>query len=136
MYSGDREGTLRAWDINTCQNWKTMKSHKAQITAMDPVAEFQTLMTGSLDGQISLWDMRSGEEIQILSNLHPGGAINSICHSSAAGLVITAGADRAIKVLEPRKSFGVLYKFTDHKDFVSFDLCRTAYNVDIQYEGN
>ncbi len=66
---------------------------------MDSVAELSVLMTGTLDGEVGIWDMKTGALISAKKNLHPGGAINGICHSWSQQSIITAGADKKIKVL-------------------------------------
>lgn len=44
-----------------------------------------------------IWDLRTSQKVTS-KVLHPGGAVNDISHSVSLGLLVSAGADKKIKV--------------------------------------
>jgi WD40 repeat protein len=78
----------------------------------------QLSFVGDQGGVLSVFDFRqSGSPIREVT-LHPGGVVSEVKPMPALGLVITAGADKKILVLEPRKNFEPVLSLTDHKDFI------------------
>jgi WD40 repeat protein len=60
MFSGDRAGVLKVWDLATGSCVQTIsKAHQMAITKV-LVFEETYLLTGSLDGKIKCWSSSTG----------------------------------------------------------------------------
>jgi WD40 repeat protein len=95
-------------------------------------------LTGAQDGHLRVWDARAGRSqfnLELHSSTEGSGAIGDIavtqCPTNGmaafeAGamdggyetLVVTAGADKTICVLDPRMGFAERHRFTEHSDFI------------------
>jgi WD40 repeat protein len=54
---------IRLWDLNEMKEVKLLEGHTAQITSVDFSNDGKFLASGSNNGTIILWDVKSGEEI-------------------------------------------------------------------------
>ncbi|PRP78395.1 hypothetical protein PROFUN_14195 [Planoprotostelium fungivorum] len=117
VISGDRGGHACIWDLESSTCKYNLKGHGKQISALDVINEQNVAVTGSLEGDIHIWDLRTGQSV-FHTTMHPGGAVNGLEHSLSTQTLVTAGADRKIKVLDPRRSFEPVHEMNDHKDFI------------------
>lgn len=102
----------------------------------DP-AYHHLLLTGAQDGHLRVWDVRSKTpafNLELHTTESAAGAVGDICVTraptsllplSSTGdectyetLVVTAGADKTICVLDPRRGFAPRHRFTEHTDFL------------------
>ncbi|KAL2652317.1 hypothetical protein R1flu_020445 [Riccia fluitans] len=91
----------------------------------------ELFLTGGQDGIIQVWDIRNKAPVHtfaIASSEKGRGAVSNIGFTNVGArtppLMVTASADKVIRVLEPRCSFGVVHTFAEHKDFIySLHLC-------------
>ncbi|KAJ7541580.1 hypothetical protein O6H91_10G065900 [Diphasiastrum complanatum] len=130
LVSGCRNGAVILWDggigsaVLHCKN-----AHSGHVTALESLEDDGCLgdifLTGGQDGVLQVWDFRARAPIHTAS-LHKStkgtGALSciAVCKGAACGcpLVVTAGADRTLKVLDPRSSFNIMHTILDHRDFV------------------
>jgi WD40 repeat protein/tRNA A-37 threonylcarbamoyl transferase component Bud32 len=84
-------------DIESVQvsSRKTLPGHTADIRTMVLLKDGQTLVTGSADETIRLWDLQTGAELQKLA-AHDS-SINALVTTLDEQILISAGADRVIK---------------------------------------
>ncbi|GBG65012.1 hypothetical protein CBR_g48759 [Chara braunii] len=80
-------------------------------------------ISGGQDGMLRVWDIREKlcvNEVPIHRTPTGTGAIScmAVSKTAAGPLLVTAGADRKVKVLEPRASFKTLHSFGEHRDFI------------------
>jgi telomerase protein component 1 len=96
MASASRDRTVIVWDLITMKEARTMRDcHKDWITAVSfPDAGSDTLITGSNDFNLKLWNVTTGEE-RITFRGHTS-AINSV--SFSRGFVVSAAFDGSVKV--------------------------------------
>ncbi|KAL3684256.1 hypothetical protein R1sor_002278 [Riccia sorocarpa] len=158
LMSGSRDGEVFLWDASSgtavlcCKN-----AHHGHVTAVeclrdidpenstdtdadhqqpDGVGMFsgcmgELFLTGGQDGIIQVWDIRNKAPVHtfaIARSEKGRGAVSSIGFTNVGPrtppLMVTASADKIIRVLEPRSSFGVVHTFAEHKDFIySLHLC-------------
>jgi WD40 repeat protein len=127
--TGDRNGAVRVWDVTRGVELASLSGHKGQISAMAAVpGEDPLLLTGAQDGTVRVWDMRARTCAHRVE-AHPGGAVTEI--KVSAGLVVTAGADKRLGVLDPRNGFQPARYMTSHRDFIYCmdtlgDLCASG----------
>jgi len=126
--SADRDGAIVGWDLSTGAG-RPLGAHAGHATALAAGASGgeggaaggggSALLSGGQDGVVRLWDVRSaGAAVE--TRVHEG-AVNELRHHvlpSGNSLVLTAGADRRVLALEPRKGYRAVSVFTEHADFV------------------
>ena len=69
------------------------------VSALEFSARGQFLATGSHDGTVDLWQVRTGRLVQVLDN---GGAVNDIVFSRDGSLLAVASGDGAVRVWDTR----------------------------------
>jgi len=102
VVSGDRQGSMAIWDINTGTAVKTMKNaHQGAVSKImfysDGMNSNIILSAGLKDGRLVAHDMRSHSVIS-QGQIH-GGAINMLA-SSLSGFIVTGAADKTIKTFD------------------------------------
>jgi len=129
LVSGDREGSLRAWDAEQQMCVGVLVSQggskpRGQCSALGWYGDGDTnlIMAGDQTGALRIWDLRTGPTAVLDQVLHPGGALTSatgtFSRSGQPNHLITAGADKRMLVLDPRASFSVVHELAGHRDFI------------------
>ena len=91
--SGSRDETIRLWDVNTDENFKTIFKHwGSAIRSVAFSPDGQTLASRISDGTIRLWDVNTGEQTQILLGHEYN--VNSVAFSPD-GQILASGSDDA-----------------------------------------
>eukprot|EP00656_Telonema_subtile_P051437 TRINITY_DN6915_c0_g1_i3.p1 TRINITY_DN6915_c0_g1~~TRINITY_DN6915_c0_g1_i3.p1 ORF type:complete len:568 (+),score=118.45 TRINITY_DN6915_c0_g1_i3:131-1834(+) len=120
VISGGRDGLAVLWDVASGTCSRKLRGHQGHVTAVASFGEGQSVfLSGAQDGQLKVWDSRAAGCVETLP-LHvlngKSGAVGAI--ETAGGVVVTAGADSRIQVLEPRMSWNPKHTFTEHSDFI------------------
>ncbi len=140
--SGDRSGSLRIWDGSVAAPVGTLSGHKGHVTA---VAWYDELViSGAQDGCVRVWDPRTSAPVANIpahASDAGSGAVGDIvvCGGTSSGersstttrglsqdqssseatpLVVTAGADKRLCVLDPRAGWNVRSTLKGHRDFI------------------
>eukprot|EP01138_Halocafeteria_seosinensis_P008942 gb/GECG01009139.1/.p1 GENE.gb/GECG01009139.1/~~gb/GECG01009139.1/.p1 ORF type:complete len:576 (+),score=67.05 gb/GECG01009139.1/:1-1728(+) len=138
--SGDRDGVGMVWDLQTGSSKGKLLGHKGHLTAVGWLrsgpglpSDADLILTGAQDGHVRAWDCRMKNCVaNIGAHAHSSGtgAVGEIRSTTVSGgtdptdpgtgsdFVVTAGADKGVCVLDPRKGFEVAHTFTEHRDFV------------------
>ncbi len=61
--TGDRDGTVRQWNLTTCQPTGPTIRQERPVTSVAFSPDGKTILTGSLDGTARLWDAATGGPI-------------------------------------------------------------------------
>lgn len=88
--SQQRYGAIVCWQVATGTKTVTLPHHD-YVTALAFAPDQRTLISGSCDGEVKLWDYRGSRE---LSTLPHAGPIESIAISADGQLLATAGRER------------------------------------------
>lgn len=131
LVSGDRRGAIHCWDPSCGRSVTELATKGGQIGALNLFADSSAasglVCAGDQSGTLTVWDFaRCGATPIFQKQVHPGGVLCEIQQSSpntANGLLVTAGADRQIHVLEPRRNMQPVVSFGDHKDFIYSMVC-------------
>ncbi|KAG8458499.1 hypothetical protein KFE25_003034 [Diacronema lutheri] len=150
LASGDRAGQLVRWDVATGRALSApISAHRGHLTALDVAAEpaggAPLVVSGGHDGAVRLWDARAsagagagaaaagGRPALEATGVHTG-AVNALCwHTlpSGAQLLVSAGADALIRLLEPRRSLAAVATCAQHRTHVYSLHCR----ADLAFSG-
>lgn len=124
------------FDIHTGAARGKLQGHKGHLTSVGWLrsgpglpSNADLILTGAQDGHIRAWDARMKTCVaNVGAHEHPEGtgAVGEIRSTTVDGhdsldpnagsdLVITAGADKGVCVLDPRASFNVVHRFTEHR---------------------
>lgn len=133
VLSGDRQGQAKVWDLERAQCLCTMATKRGQIGAVQLFyheAAGELTMFGDQGGMLNVLDLRQGKKPICQREVHPGGVVSGIrgVHrgygesgeegGGGAAYVVTCGADKTIRVLEPRCDFAPVHSFSEHRDFI------------------
>ena len=106
--SGDRAGILAFWDINRSEPLRVAKGHGSAVGKICFYSDDQVnnviLTAGLGDGRVNVYDMRSGQMVKA-AVVHKG-AINMLGVSARTGHLVTASADKTVKVFDMRGGEG------------------------------
>ncbi len=62
MVSGDEEGRIRLWHVNTGVLMRTMVGHDGPVASVAFAADGRHAWSGGEDGTVRMWDLETGEE--------------------------------------------------------------------------
>lgn len=143
--TGDRDGVGYVWDLSTSRDIVAvgkLQGHRGHMTACQwlsngagatPSGSCPVVLTGAQDGHLRAWDMRAPPAsaciADVAAHTAPGGsgAVGDIAvvtrnpgsaPSADDSLVVTAGADKRLVVIDPRAGWSVSHASTDHRDFI------------------
>jgi hypothetical protein len=94
------------------------------LSAGGPFGGADLLVSGAQDGRVRVWDLRAAAAVANIgchASAEGAGAIGDISVTSPSGadtVVVTAGADRRVCVLDPRAGFLPRSTFSEHRDFI------------------
>eukprot|EP00939_MAST-03C_sp_MAST-3C-sp1_P002346 g2346.t1 len=138
LFSGARDGSVALWDLahptsNPVRKFLSASGgHVTSVATFGGSSSAAMRITGHQDGCVRLWDVRdrSSKESVVIpahrTKSGKAGAVSSIVCSNAkddlehigGNVVVTAGADGAVCVLDPRSSLKPCIRFEHHRDFV------------------
>jgi WD40 repeat protein/DNA-binding SARP family transcriptional activator len=109
-------GVTEVWDLNTQENILTIgNENRLRDSALDFTPDGKRLVTGNMDGSITIWDLANRKElITIYGHSNPVGAI-SFNHNGS--LLATAGGGNTVKIWDV-ESGEELLTLTGHKNEV------------------
>ena len=90
---------------------RTFKGHKNAISSVAFDARGGMLASGSVDGQVKLWDIPNGKLLQTLQHQR---AVRSVVFDPEGGMLASAGDDGAVKLWEAQSS-RLLKTFAAHE---------------------
>lgn len=125
--SGDRSGVVRVWDTGAGMPVAELNGHAGHITSLCWMEDL--LLSGAQDGHVRVWDVRARAPVANIAahaTATGSGAVGDIAVSEAAAsetaeaapLVVTAGADKRMCVLDPRAGWDVRATLPGHRDFI------------------
>eukprot|EP01135_Chromosphaera_perkinsii_P006586 Nk52_evm11s553 gene=Nk52_evmTU11s553 len=94
LYSGDSEGRISAWDIETLKLLYFIQRHKKAVMALVLIKHLGLLVSASLDHSIIISDMVTGDLRQELSGHRK--AILCLDYCPEYGLLVSSGFERDI----------------------------------------
>ncbi|KAL8946864.1 MAG: hypothetical protein Q9222_006792 [Ikaeria aurantiellina] len=92
LATGSYDSTIKIWDLETCEEIRTLKGHEMGIRCLQ--FDETKLISGSMDQSIKVWNWQTG---QCLSNLqgHNGGVIGLHYDST---LLASGSMDQTVKI--------------------------------------
>jgi len=123
VLSGGRDGMAIIWDVGTGAPSRKLRGHQGHITSVQALrGDLNLFVTGAQDGHVKVWDPRQAGslvDLPLHAHAHGSGAVVGIEDApGAGGLMVTAGADNQVQVVDPRASFTPRHTFTEHRDFI------------------
>ncbi|KAL3662400.1 hypothetical protein V7S43_012727 [Phytophthora oleae] len=123
---GDRDGGVQLIDLQANKVLrKYANAHRGHTTSvLGSQSEEKEFFSGGQDGAVKVWDSRQ-KGATFLLEIHTdprsgkAGAVGFLREPAGeTNVLITAGADGVINVLDKRQSYSVLHSFTEHLDFI------------------
>lgn len=116
IYTCSTDKFISVWDVETGSRIRKMKGHQNFVNSLRNARRgVETLVSGSDDGQIKLWDARKKHVCHTLNNNYQ---VVAVCLNDTAEHVISGGIDNDIKIWDIRKN-DVLYKLNGHTDTIT-----------------
>ncbi|KAL8774309.1 MAG: hypothetical protein Q9209_001060 [Squamulea sp. 1 TL-2023] len=116
LATGSYDATIKLWEIETCEEIRTLKGHGSGIRCLQ--FDDTKLISGSIDRTIKVWNWNTGECLSTYTG-HSGGVIG--LHFDSA-LLASGSMDKTVKVwnFEDKSTF-VLRGHTDWVNAVRLD---------------
>lgn len=125
LMTGSYDTTIKVWDIESCQEIRTLTGHASGIRCLQ--FDDTKLISGSIDRSLKVWNWRTGECISTYTG-HNGGVIGLHFDST---IVASSSMDRTIKIwnFEDKSTF-LLRGHTDWVNAVKVDaVSRTVFSA-------
>ncbi|MEG4344543.1 hypothetical protein QUB70_14795 [Microcoleus sp. A003_D6] len=98
LVSGDRDKTIKVWELQTGKLKKTLRSDSGAINALAIAPDGKTVVTGSGDRLVRIWDITSDRPPHIFRG-HSGNVTHVDISSDGKTIIsLDDGIDREIKV--------------------------------------
>ena len=116
LATGSYDTTVKIWDLDTCEEIRTLKGHESGIRCLQ--FDDTKLISGSIDRTLKVWNWRTGQCLSTLTG-HVGGVVGLHFDST---LLASASTDKTIKIWNfEDKSCSVLRGHTDWVNAVKLD---------------
>ncbi|CRL07516.1 CLUMA_CG020481, isoform A [Clunio marinus] len=116
IYTCSTDKFVSVWSVETGQRIRKMKGHQNFVNSIENARRgVETLVSGSDDNMIKLWDARKKFVCHTLDNAYQ---VTAVCLNDTAEQVISGGIDNDIKIWDFRKN-EVLYKLKGHTDTIT-----------------
>lgn len=111
LATGSYDSTIKIWDIETCEEIRTLKGHESGIRCLQ--FDDTKLISGSIDRRLKIWNWRTGQCLSTYTG-HSGGVIG--LHFDSA-LLASASTDKTVKIwnFEDKSTFIL----RGHEDWVN-----------------
>jgi RNA polymerase sigma factor (sigma-70 family) len=112
---GDRDPTVRLWDVATGQELLKLEGHTEGVYALAFLPGGQKAVSGGADGTVRVWDLLTGKELQRYEG-HEG-TVYGLDLTRDGKLMLTGGEDKTMRLwdLETGKE---VRRFEGHTDKV------------------
>lgn len=116
IFSCATDKTLSIFDLPTAQRVRKLKGHTGFVNGICSTRRGNpTLISGSDDCTIKIWDPRKKYAVHTLDNKYQ---VTAVCFNDTGDNAITGGIDNDIKVWDVRKN-EVLYCLQGHADTIT-----------------
>lgn len=116
LFSASADMHLASWDLTSGQRIRRYVGHEEVINTLDISRRGEeTLISGSDDGTIGIWDPRTKNAVDYIETQFP---ITAVAISEAGNEIYSGGIDNDIKVWDIRKK-GVVYSMLGHQDTIT-----------------
>ena len=96
LASGERDGTVRLWDVITAQQLAILRRHALPVRSLVFAPDGQILASGSEDETVRLWTVSKREELITLRGHH--GIVSALAFSPDGKMLTTGGYDRLVRL--------------------------------------
>ena len=94
--SGDMEGNIRLWDLQTGQELLILNGHKGEVCSVAIAADGRTAVSAGDDAVVQVWDLSSGASSAKLTSHGGGRSAVALCSVGRRG--VSGDADGKIRV--------------------------------------
>lgn len=116
IYTCATDKTLSIWDVQQAARIRKLKGHTGFVNSIQATRRgATTLVSGSDDCTIKIWDPRKRYAIHTLDNKYQ---VTTVCFNDTGEYVISGGIDNDIKVWDIRQN-QVLHNLSGHFDTVT-----------------
>lgn len=116
IYTCSTDKTISIWDVQESIRVRKLKGHTGFVNSVRATRRGNpTLVSGSDDCTIKIWDPRKRNAAHTLDNRYQ---VTAVCFNDTGEYVISGGIDNDIKVWDTRKN-DVLYQLQGHSDTIT-----------------
>jgi WD40 repeat protein len=114
--AADRPGEIRIWDADTGEHLQTFSGQ----STFEFTPDGQSILTGNIDGRLTLWDFKTGVEQKRLPS--PDVSIAALCVSPSGAYLAVGGHSGTVEVWDMTKEekLNTLPSGTDHIHELAF----------------
>jgi len=117
IMSASDDCTVKCWDLTSAEPLSVLKGHEDHVRCGSPHSS-DVWVTGSYDHKVVLWDIRTGEPINILDH---GAPVESVLVYPGGGIVASAGGPK-VKIWDILGGGRVIETLDSHQKTVT-SLC-------------
>jgi Prp8 binding protein len=115
VFSASTDKTAGVWDAEAGVRIRRLRGHTSFVNTCAPAKDEPSLVTGSDDGTVKIWDTRRRNYVHSLANKYQ---VTAACYGGSSNQIITGGLDNVIKVWDVRK-LAVEISLEGHTDTVT-----------------
>jgi WD40 repeat protein len=93
---GDRDKTLRLWDLQTGQEVRQFRGHRSGVQGISVSRDGSRLLSAGADGTVRVWDIKSGKELHCFKGHFA--QVTSVAFSPDGRRAISGSADGTVRL--------------------------------------
>ncbi len=104
VYSGSQGGLIQVFDMNSAKNKFNLQGHGTVVSCLNLLCKSDTptlLASGSIDGKIKIWDIRSKANVGNGIKGHMA-EIKTLCISPDSSMLLSGADDKVCKIWDLR----------------------------------
>jgi len=115
MYCAGDDGIIRVFKLSTGKKVRELIGHKEKVYTLKISPDKKTLVSGSEDSSVRIWDIESNKCVKIIDLMI--GAVSTVLYSNDEGIILCGGNEA--KLLSVDTSTGLIGStFNHHQDWI------------------
>jgi WD40 repeat protein len=124
--TGSDDARVRVYNMASSSPQAVLEGHEHKVYGIDCTSDSRSLVSGSMDYSMKLWDVKTQQCMQTYLNAHDGAVFTVVCSRFSPHMVVSGGDDCKMKQFDLRTPGKAVASYVGHS--------QTLWACDIRYD--